>query len=180
MTAPVVSPRPPRSDLRAAKRPADPAPPEDADEARPGASPLQLGPLGEIVGFHLARAAVNTVDAFERHIGAPFALRKVEFSLLMLLRTNRPVAPKQLLQALSLTAPKLTILVDGLEQRGLLRRERNPADGRSRHLVLTERGRRLAEDTAAAAGPMEQELLERLTRAEHAMLIELLGKLAER
>jgi DNA-binding MarR family transcriptional regulator len=179
MTAPVVSPRPPRGDLRAAKRPV-PDPPEDADDPRSGPSPLQLGPLREIVGFHLARAAVNTVDAFERHIGTPFDLRKVEFSLLMLLLSNNPVSPKQLLRALSLTAPKLTILVDGLQARGLLRRERNPADGRSRHLVLTERGQRLAQAAAGAAGPMERELLTRLTQAEHAMLIELLGKLAER
>lgn len=156
------------------------APPEDTDDTRPGAPPLQLGPLGGIVGFHLARAAVTTVDAYERHIGKPYELRKVEFSLLMLLRSNSPVSPKQLLQALSLTAPKLTILVDGLEQRGLLRRERHPTDGRSRHLVLTDRGRRLTDSATAAASPMELELLTRLTRAEHAMLIELLGKLAER
>ena len=139
---------------------------------------IQLGPLEGILGFHLARAAVTTYATFERSIGAPFDLRKVEFSLLMLLLVNAPVTPKELLQPLALTAPKLSLLVDGLVERGLVRRERNPSDGRSQHLVLTDRGRKLARAASEAAVPMEQALLSRLTRAEHAMLIELLDKLA--
>lgn len=140
--------------------------------------PLSLGALANIAGFHLARASVCTQDAYERHLGAPLQLSKTEFSLLMLLWANLPVTPKRLLRALSLTAPKLSLLVDGMAGRGLLRRERNPADGRSQHLVLTDKGRRLARSAADAAVPMEQELQARLTHAEHAMLIELLGKLA--
>jgi DNA-binding MarR family transcriptional regulator len=139
---------------------------------------IGLGALQGILGFHLARAAVTTYAAYERAIGEPFRLRKVEFSLLMLLLANAPVTPKQLVHALALTAPKLSLLVDGLAERGLVRRERNPADGRSQHLVLTDRGRKLARAAADAAVPMEQALLARLTRAEHAMLIELLDKLA--
>ncbi len=154
--------------------------PEPVDGSPAAGDSLQLGPLADIAGFHLARASVAAYDAFERHIGVPFDLRKVEFSLLLLLLSNRPLSPKELLGALSLTAPKLTLLVDGLQRRGLVVRERNPADGRSRHLLLTERGQRLAQAAAASAGAMELEMLARLTRAEHAMLIELLGKLAPR
>jgi DNA-binding MarR family transcriptional regulator len=84
------------------------------------------------------------------------------------------------MRALAVTAPKLTLLLDGLQARHLIQRERNAADGRSQHLLLTERGRKLARDAAAAAEPMERELLGPLSRAEHAMLIELLGKLAGR
>ncbi|MFN0182337.1 MAG: MarR family winged helix-turn-helix transcriptional regulator [Aquabacterium sp.] len=140
--------------------------------------PLSMGALADIVGFHLARANVHALQAYEHHIGGPLQLRKTEFSLLMLLLANPPVTPKRLLRTLSLTAPKLSLLVDGMAGRGLLRRERNPADGRSQHLVLTDKGRRLATRAADAAGPMEQDLQARLTRAEHAMLVELLGKLA--
>jgi hypothetical protein len=38
----------------------------------------------------------------------------------------------------------------------------------------------LAKASAAAAAPMEADLLDRLSPAEHAMLIELLGKVAGR
>jgi DNA-binding MarR family transcriptional regulator len=145
-----------------------------------GDSGVSLGPLAAAVGYHIAQAAVATTDSFERHVGQPFTLRKVEFSLLMLLKANGPLAPKRLGQTLTLTAPTLTLLLDRLQQRGLITRERNPADGRSQHIVLTDLGQRTARDAAAAAVPMERDLLERLSRAEHAMLIELLCKLAGR
>ena len=141
---------------------------------------LSLGLLTGIVGYHIAQAAVTTYGAFERHIGKPFGLRKVEFSLLMLLHANGALSPKQLATTLTLTSPNLTLLLDRLQARHLLRRERNPAEGRSQHILLTEQGQRLARDTAAAALPMERELQQPLTRAEHAMLIELLCRLAGR
>ena len=75
-------------------------------------------------------------------------------------------------------APDLTLVLDRLQQRGLLRRQRNPADGRSQHIVLSDSGLVLAQDAARVATTMERELDARLTRAEHAMLIELLGKVA--
>jgi DNA-binding MarR family transcriptional regulator len=79
-----------------------------------------------------------------------------------------------------LTAPTLTTLLDRLQERGLIRRQRNPADGRSQHIVLTDAGKTLARDAARVAGTMERELAQRLTPAELAMLIELLGKVAGR
>lgn len=144
---------------------------------RSSEAPLALGALDEIVGFHIARAAVSTLDAFERHLGTPFELRKVEFSLLMLLHANAAVSPKPLARTLRVTAPKLSLLLDGLQARGLLQRRPNPQDGRSQHLQLTLTGRRLAERAADAARTMEAELRAPLSAAEHAMLIELLAKL---
>ena len=142
--------------------------------------PLSFGPLSGIVGFHIARAAVTTYDAFERFIGKPFDLKKVEFSLLMLVLTNGAIPPKRLARALAVTSPNLTLLLDRLQDRGLIKRERNPADGRSQHVLLTDKGHKLARDAAAASEPMERELLGNLSRAEHAMLIELLDKLSGR
>lgn len=159
------------------QRPPESPEPEVLD-ARP--APLSFGPLSGIVGFHLARAAVTTQDSFQRHIAAAFDLSKVEFSLLMLVMANPGIPPKRLARALAVTAPKLTQLLDGLQTRALIKRERNATDGRSQHLMLTDRGRKLARDTAAAAEPMERELLGLLSRAEHAMLIELLSKVAGR
>jgi MarR family transcriptional regulator for hemolysin len=158
------------------QRPPSLAPkPERTDEGR-----LDFGSLRGIVGFHIARAAVTTHGAFEQHLGRPYGLRKVEFSLLMLLLANPRISPKPLARALRVTAPKLTHLLDGLEQRGLLLREPNPQDGRSHLVRLTEDGEHLARRAEAASGPMEAELRAGLSPAEHAMLIELLGKLVTR
>lgn len=140
-------------------------------------APISLGTLAGIVGFQIARASVVTYDAFDRFIGKPFDLKKVEFSLLMLVQANQALPPKRLARALAVTAPNLTLLLDRLQARGLIRREPNPLDGRSQNVVLTASGRKLAHEATAAAEPMERELLQRLSRAEHAMLIELLDKL---
>jgi DNA-binding MarR family transcriptional regulator len=147
----------------------------DADGRAAGVS---LGALEHLVGFHLARATVSTSEHFERHIGTRMKLNKVEFSLLMLVMANSGISPKRLARALAIASPTLTLLLDRLAQRGLILRERNAADGRSQHVALTDKGRKLAHEAAAAADEMERELHSRLTRAEHAMLIELLHKLA--
>jgi DNA-binding MarR family transcriptional regulator len=141
---------------------------------------LSLGPLAEVLGYHIAQAAVATVDLFERHIGQRFELRKVEFSILMLLLPNPMLTPKRLGQVLALTPPNLTLLLDRLQQRGLLQRERSEVDRRSQNIVLTAEGRVLAQAAAEAAVPMEQELHPRLTAAERALLIELLRKVSGR
>ena len=96
-----------------------------------GDAPLSLGRLADVVGYHIAQATVTTMGTFERHIGEPFGLRKVEYSLLLLVLANGGVSPKRLGQALALTAPNLTLLLDRLEGRGLLRRERSETDRRT-------------------------------------------------
>ena len=151
----------------------------DPEADRPGEpAALQLGPLGDLLGFHIARASVTTFALFEQHVGQPFGLRKVEYSLLLLVLANGPLSPKRLARALALSAPNLTMLLDRLQDRGLLRRERSLVDRRSQNVVLTDEGLRVAQDSAAVAAPMERALDDRLSLAEHAMLIELLSKVA--
>lgn len=155
-----------------------PAPAPAPANNRP--NPLGLGALSNLLGYHIAQASVTTVALFDRHVGQPFGLRKVEYSLLLLTIANGPQSPKKLAQALALSAPNLTMLLDRMQARGLLRRERSEVDRRSQNVVLTDEGQRIAMASAAAAAPMEQALCERLSRAEHAMLIELLRKVAGR
>jgi DNA-binding MarR family transcriptional regulator len=152
-----------------------------SDPTRIGMAPeLTLGRLADVLGYHIAQAAVSTVELFERHVGGPFELRKVEFSMLMLLLANGALTPKRLGQVLALTPPNLTLLLDRLQQRELLLRERSEVDRRSQNIVLTAAGRALAEAAAEAAVPMERELHPRLTSAERALLIELLRKVSGR
>ena len=148
-------------------------------EAVDGAdTPLRLGALEDVLGYHVAQAAVVTGTSFMRHVGEPLALRKVEYSLLMLLLANGPQSPKRLGQALALSAPNLTLLLDRLQVRGLIRRERSQTDRRSHNIVLTADGLALAERGAAAVEAMEAEVTDRLSRAERLMLIELLRKVS--
>jgi DNA-binding MarR family transcriptional regulator len=139
---------------------------------------LEFGVLRDVLGFHITLANIATVALFERHVGSPFNLRKAEFSLLMLLLANGATPAKHLARTLRLSSPNLTMLIDRMQAKHWLRRERNPADRRSQMIVLSAEGMALARRAQAAAKTMEQGLLRRLSHAERAMLIELLIKVA--
>ncbi len=141
---------------------------------------VRLGALAGLLGYHVAQATVLTEAVFEQHIGQPLQLRKTEFSLLALLLANGALTPRQLAQQLSLSAPSLTLLMDRLQARALVERQRNPLDGRSQHVRLSTAGQQLAQAGTDAAARMEQELLACLSGAEQAMLIELLARLTGR
>jgi MarR family transcriptional regulator for hemolysin len=146
--------------------------------ARAADGALDLGVLREVLGFHVTLANIATVAVFEQHVGEPFGLRKAEFSLLMLLLANGPTSPKRLARTLRLSAPNLTMLIDRMQAKHWLRRDRNPADRRSQLIVLSSDGQALARRAQAVAKTMEQDLLQRLSRGERAMLFELLHKLS--
>lgn len=139
---------------------------------------LQTGALESVIGYRIAKARVTTQALFVRHIGKPFSLRPVEFSLLMLLQANEALAPAQLSKALALSRPHLTLLLDRIQDRGLLDRERSQVDRRSQQVRLTPAGAALAAELAQCAPGMEAELQRSLSAAERAMLIELLDKVA--
>jgi DNA-binding MarR family transcriptional regulator len=139
---------------------------------------LQFGALRDVLGFHITLANIAAVAVFERHVGRPFSLRKAEFSLMMLLLANGATPAKLLARTLRLSSPNLTMLIDRMQAKHWLRRERNPQDRRSQLIVLSADGTALAHRAQAAAKTMEHSLQRRLSRAERAMLIELLGKLA--
>jgi DNA-binding MarR family transcriptional regulator len=136
------------------------------------------GVLDSVVGHHLACARVTTHVTFLKHFGQPYDLRPVEYSLLMLLAANAQLTPKQLAQSLALSAPNLTILLDRMQDRGLLQRVRSEIDRRSQHVMLTDAGRTLTDEIATKTPAMEAELDGCLSRAERALLIELLDKIA--
>lgn len=137
------------------------------------------GVLDSTLGFHIARASVVAYAAFEDHIGAPHGLRKVDFSLLMLLAEHGSLVPKRLIKLLSLSAPKLSMVLDRMEAGGFIRRRPDERDRRSVQVTLTDQGEKLARTLAPVARRMEQGLKKRLSAADHALLIRLLKKLAD-
>jgi DNA-binding MarR family transcriptional regulator len=58
--------------------------------------------------------------------------------------TSGPLTQRQLSDRLMTDAPYTSVIVDDLEQRGLVRREANPADRRSKLVRITPAGRAVA------------------------------------
>jgi DNA-binding MarR family transcriptional regulator len=104
-----------------------------------------------------------------------------EFDVLAALRrTGRPyrLTPTALSRALMVTSGGMTKRLAALEQRGLVRREPDPQDGRSTAVSLTRDGSRLVDATLADHVANQKRLLGGLDRKECTELARLLEKLA--
>lgn len=143
---------------------------------RAPADALDHSALGHLLGYAMARADVHVRPAFQACIGESLQLRPVEFSLLVLLLTNEDVTQTRLTQALAMSAPNLTTLVDRLVERGLVERVRSEQDRRAQLVRLTEAGRQLAQQARELSLTMEDEVLRGLSAAERAILLELLHR----
>lgn len=72
--------------------------------------------------------------------------------LYTLSKAGGPQRLSELGQHVLLSQPALSRLVDRLEERGLLSRCEDPADGRAVHLALTDAGRALQREIGLAHG----------------------------
>jgi DNA-binding MarR family transcriptional regulator len=139
----------------------------DLDQAR----------MQRLLGFNLAIASVSAFKRFDKYVTAVHGLRRVEFTILVLVDSNTDVTSKKLGTALGIAAPNMTVMLDRLEKRELLRRVKSEADGRAQHVIITRKGKLLAAKAEAAAAAAEGELLKPFSPAEQAMLFELLQRL---
>ena len=134
--------------------------------------------MAHLLGYHITQANVSSRKVFTRHIGEPYKLSPVEFTILQLVAHNRDATQKQLSQALAVSAPNVTTLVDRMAERELLTRVRNETDRRSQQVRLTRKGAALVREVREISLTMERDLLKHLSEAERGILIELLQKVA--
>jgi DNA-binding MarR family transcriptional regulator len=138
--------------------------------------PLQQELLLSLVGYNCRRAYLSIMPLFAERM-EQYALRTVDFSVLSLLHANPNITQKRLSQAIKVSPPNLAILLDRLEERGLLVRQRNPLDKRSQTLALTPTGARLCARAEKTASELERDATTMLTAVERAQLIALLQKI---
>jgi DNA-binding MarR family transcriptional regulator len=134
--------------------------------------------LQRVLGYQLALASVTTSLVFESTVGATLDLGRVEFTLLMLIGENPGCTSSRLAQALNVTAPNITQWIERLVKRGWVQRDASATDRRANHLQLTEEGAALATSASQRVLAGEAQALAQLSPAEHAILLELLHKVA--
>jgi DNA-binding MarR family transcriptional regulator len=138
--------------------------------------PLQQDLLLSLVGYNCRRAWLSIVPLFAERM-EQYGLRTADFSVLSLLQANPNITQKRLSHAVNVSPPNLAILLDRLEERGLLVRQRNPLDKRSQTLALTPAGSRLCAMAEKTASELEQDATSMLTAGERAQLLALLQKI---
>jgi len=139
---------------------------------------LGEGGIHRLLGYQLAQAAILTTADFVRVVGKPLRLRPVEFTILQLVHENAPVTATKLAKALAITAPGIALWLDRLEQRGLLKRERNETDRRTQNVSVTRKGAELVASARDRLLQADRDLLKHLSEGERHLLLELLHKVA--
>jgi DNA-binding MarR family transcriptional regulator len=109
--------------------------------------------------LHVQRAARSLARRFDDAL-RPFGLTNGQFSLLMSLNRPEPPSMAPVASLLAMDRTTLTAALKPLERRGLVKISPDPADRRSRILILTAKGKK----TMAAAMPTWQSTHEEIEK----------------
>ena len=138
----------------------------------------RLGGLEAIVGFHLRLAH----GAIYRHFTETFAdlgLTQKQVSVLWLVGARPGIAQTDLAADLQMDRATTMTIVNRLQARGFLRRERAAADARRQSLLLTPAGTAALADARACIAAHEAWLKARFSSDEVKKLVELLRRIHE-
>lgn len=141
-----------------------------ARSAKPESRPLSLGELDSLLGFHLRLAQATLYRDFAASL-TTLELTQRQFATLELVRANPGASQAHLARVLTLDRPAMMAVVDRLEQRGLVLRERSASDRRRQEIHLTEAGRSLLEKATRRVRRHDARFLSRFSRADAKALI---------
>lgn len=114
--------------------------------------------LREFIGYHIKRA-FNVVQTDLNQTLKPLGLRMVTYSALVLIVDNPGLRQSQLAVALDVERANLVVIIDELEGRDLITRDRVPTDRRAYALNPTLAGRRLYDRALEAVRGHEARIL---------------------
>lgn len=127
--------------------------------------------------FLLTQLGTHAAQAFAERI-ATLDLTPPQTGLLSAIAQQPGSSQQALAKHLDTAATRLVALVDGLEQRGLVERRRNPNDRRLHAVHLTESGESLMADIAHIAREHDDALFATLEHDEQRQLRDLLARVA--
>lgn len=149
---------------------------ERADEAN-GES-IDYGPLADWVGFNLRMAQAAAFQAFSR-LAKEIGTRPGRFATLMLIGRNPGISQTALSRANGRDKSSLTPVLNDLERRGMIRRQRTRSDQRAYRLTLTPAGRELLAQLARCARVHERRLDRVIGAKERKAFVRALRRIAE-
>ena len=143
-------------------------------ETAPGE--VAVAPLAGRVGYRLRRAQLAVFDEFIRVL-SPLDLRPAQYGVLAVLKRTPGLKQSEVAETLGIQRANFVALFDGLERRGLARREPMPNDRRSYALHLTAAGDELIARASVIEARLETGFDDRLGPGGREQLLALLGRL---
>lgn len=135
--------------------------------------------LGKFLPYRLSVASNAVSERIAQSYRKRFGLKIPEWRLIAILAEEERLTPQALGQRTRMDKITVSRAAAALAQRGVIAASRNPGDGRSHFLSLTEDGRQLYSEIAPLALGLERQLLATLGREERAELERLLHRLEE-
>jgi DNA-binding MarR family transcriptional regulator len=140
------------------------------ENAQPNAAGLQ-NPLEPLIGYQIRQASLAITSDLSARLEA-LSLTVISLSVLLMIESNPGLTQSHLCRHLGVKRANMTPLAAQFEERGLL--DRQPADGRSQGLRLTEAGHALACAARSIIAANEAHFLSGLSPEEQAGLRALL------
>lgn len=132
--------------------------------------------LRGFVGYSLKRA-YHLIQSDAMRVLEPLGLRISTYSALTVICDNPDLRQSQLAEILSIERSNTVVIIDALEQQGLIARHRVPTDRRSYALRATPAGRRLNGAATHVLEAHEDRLLTTLSDEERRTMIALLRRI---
>ncbi|WP_273826346.1 MULTISPECIES: MarR family winged helix-turn-helix transcriptional regulator [Pseudomonas] len=128
------------------------------------------------LGLLLGRAALLKDRIIDTHM-VPYGITAAQFKVLIIMAQFGVDSPAELCRHLSIDSGSMTRMLDRLEQKELLVRQRSEGDRRQVRLVLTEQGQALADRLPEIGADAMNELAGAITRDELQTLEDILKKI---
>jgi DNA-binding MarR family transcriptional regulator len=123
------------------------------------------------LGFHVAIRCAEVLE--------PMGLQPAHYGVLVQLADRQGLSQQQLADAMGVHRNVMVGLIDQLEERGLVRRERHPRDRRAHQLQLTDQAHAVLAQANGAVDELEDEIFAGFDDREHSRLIALLRRAAK-
>ncbi len=145
------------------------------DDQEPAGQPLPAlaGRLGYLLKHAQLRLAGLTASAL-----APFGITGRECAVLIAIDDRVPLSQQEVARRLGVNRTTMVVLIDELESKGLVRRQRDPDDRRKNVVALTEAGRTTLRAASRASDEAERRYLGPLSGDGGARLKEALRAVA--
>ena len=134
--------------------------------------------LTQSVGFHLNRARnslLMEVDAALR----PLEITGQQMGILLSLMRGMASTPLEISKLLGIDTGLMTRMLDKLESKGLLQRQRSDEDRRVIHLILTDKGHAVAAQIPDIAPEVLNHRLRNFSETEFKEFLRLLQKFTD-
>jgi DNA-binding MarR family transcriptional regulator len=128
------------------------------------------------VAFTVSRLGYAVSQAFAAGL-QPLGIDPQHFGLLRILLFAGGESQRAIGNNLGIPPNRMVALVDDLEARGAVKRDRHPTDRRAYALSLTPEGRKLFDEAFAVARSVEGRLCADLSGDDKQQLLDLLGRL---